>query len=74
MSSQHSCFTIHGSDPDALDKLESEENLLLKIVILKSAVKRIEIELRRFGIDESTIFPDLDGLARSINARWNINT
>jgi hypothetical protein len=73
MSSQHSCFTIHGSDPGALDKLQGEKHpYVFKIGIPKSAVKRIERELRRCGIDESTIFPDLDGLGRSINARWGI--
>lgn len=72
MSSQHSCFTIHGSDTEALDDLEKEGKPLFKIIILKSAVNAIEKELRRCGIDESTIFPDLDGLARSINARWEI--
>jgi len=71
MSSQHSCFTIHGSDPGALDKLRGERKpCLFKIVISKSAVKDIERDLRRCGIDESTIFPDLDGLGQSINARW----
>lgn len=71
MSSQHSCFTIHGSDPDALDRLEDTKWLWLrKIIIPKSAVYSMEKELRDCGIDESTIFPDLDGLARSISARW----
>jgi len=74
MSSQHSCFTIHGSDPGALDKLEYERSpCLFKIVILKSAIKTMERDLHRCGIDESTVFPDLDGLGRSINARWGIN-
>lgn len=73
MSSQHSCFTIHGSDPEALDKLEGERNpYLVKIVVLRSRVREIERELRRCGVDESTIFPDLDGLGRSINARWGM--
>ena len=73
MSSQHSCFTIHGSDPAALDKLEVGKNpCLCKIVISKLAVQDIERDLRRCGIDESTIFPDLDGLGRSINARWGM--
>jgi len=73
MSSQHSCFTIHGSDRDALDDLErGSSRCLFKIVIPRWAVKEIEKDLRRCGIDESTIFPDLDGLGRSINKRWGI--
>ena len=73
MSSQHSCFTIHGSDPHALDNLEGMRRpCLFKIIIPRSAVREIEMELRCSGIDESTIFPDLDGLGRSINARWSM--
>lgn len=72
MSSQHSCFTVHGSDAEVLEELEKEGKLLFKIVVLKSAVNDITKDLRRCGIEESTIYPDLDGLARSINRRWQI--
>jgi len=73
MSSQHSCFTIHGGDPQALVELARNGSpCLSKIEIAKSQVNKIESELRRCGIDESTIYPDLDGLGASINARWGI--
>jgi nitrogen regulatory protein PII len=45
---------------------------LVKIVIQGSKVNDIKRDLRVCGINESTIFPDLDGLGRSINARWDI--
>jgi FRG domain len=69
ISSQRSCFTIHGADPSGLDKLEGED-LLIKIVIPSINVAEIRKELEVYGIDEVTIFPDLDGLGRCISARW----
>ena len=73
ISSQHSCFTIHGRDVLALDKLQEEENgCLVKIIIPADRIDEIRIDLRICGINEATIFPDLDGVGRSINARWDI--
>jgi hypothetical protein len=73
ISSQHSCFTLHGRDEAGLDKLQDEKTpCLVKIVIRGSKVNDIKRDLRVCGINESTIFPDLDGLGRSINARWDI--
>lgn len=73
ISSQHSCFTIHGEDRAAIDKLEVEnakDGCLVKIIIPGSKVQAIRRDLRLSGIDELTIFPDLDGLGRSISSRW----
>jgi len=73
LSSQHSCFTIHGKHQRALDDLQSGKNsCLVKIVIRSTKAKIIKKDLRVCGITEATIFPDLDGLGRSINARWGI--
>jgi FRG domain len=69
ISSQRSCFTIHGSDQNGLDKLQGDD-LLIKIVIPSINVTEIKKELEVCGIDDATIFPDLDGLGRCISARW----
>ena len=69
ISSQRSCFTIHGSDPDGLDNFENDR-LLIKIVIPSIKVPEIRRDLEVFGIDEVSIFPDLDGLGRCVSARW----
>lgn len=69
ISSQRSCFTIHGADPNGLDKLEGDD-LLIKIVIPSVNVTEIRKELEVYGIDEVNIFPDLDGLGRCISTRW----
>jgi hypothetical protein len=73
ISSQHSCFTIHGTDKHAFDKLQrKKDGCLIKIAIQASGINAIKRELRIYGINETTIFPDLDGLGRSINSRWEI--
>jgi hypothetical protein len=73
ISSQHSCFTIHGRDKKGLDRLQDEESTcLVKILIPRSGVNGIKKQLRTCGINEATIFPDLDGLSRAINAKWGI--
>jgi len=73
ISSQHSCFTIHGKDEMALESLRGELNrCVVKIVIPRSGAQTIKKELRTCGITETTIFPELDGLGRSINAMWEI--
>jgi uncharacterized protein len=71
ISSQRSCFTIHGTDPEGLSKLQNEKNgPLVKIVIPSFRAETIRQELDTCGIDEATIFPDLDGLSRTLAGRW----
>lgn len=65
ISSQRSCFTIHGSDFDGFNHLPIEiRPYLQKVIIPGSQVKEIEHSLSVLGIDELTVFPDLDGLGR----------
>jgi hypothetical protein len=69
---QKSCFTIHGSVRDGIYRvaLRKRECRLQKIVIPKSKVDRVRLELATCGIVESTVFPDLEGLARELNVKW----
>jgi hypothetical protein len=65
ISTQRSCFTIHGSDADGLEKLAGDSDAhIAKVLIPRTAVSKIKEELVVSGIDEVTIFPDLDGLGR----------
>jgi hypothetical protein len=65
ISSQRSCFTIHGSGRDGFENLaELATPYLQKIIIPRSRAHEIETRLAVAGIDEITIFPDLDGLGR----------
>jgi hypothetical protein len=71
ISTQRSCFTVHGTDKDALDRLEQRsKGRLLKIIIPSFRVQSIQRELATSGIDEITIFPDLDGLSRALTAKF----
>lgn len=69
ISSQRSCFTIHGCDEDGFDHLPDEfGQYLRKVVIPAARAHEIETNLSVAGIDEVTIFPDLDGLGRWLAA------
>jgi hypothetical protein len=71
ISTQRSCFTIHGTAEDALDRLHANgDGCLVKLTIFARHVQSIRRELERAGVDEATIFPDLTGLSRAISARW----
>jgi hypothetical protein len=69
ISSQRSCFTIHGSDSNGFDHLPDKFQKYLKKVIIPGDRKHsIEKSLAVAGVDEVTIFPDLDGLGRWLEA------
>lgn len=74
ISTQRSCFTVHGSDLLGLDRLmNSRSPILRKLVIPSFNVQDIKEELILAGIDEATIFPDLDGLGRAIAAAYALD-
>jgi len=65
ISSQRSCFTVHGSDLDGLDHLPGGvREYLRKVIMPASEAHEMERSLSIAGIDELTIYPDLDGLGR----------
>ncbi|SRR6266851_510 len=70
ISSQKSCFTIHGAHEDGLARymraVRGSVAPLTKIVIPSFAVFDMRLTLKKYGIDDSTIFPDLEGLSRSL--------
>jgi hypothetical protein len=72
ISTQRSCFTVHGKDAHGLDRLVAKriEPLVVKIIIPSFRVISVRRELESAGIDETTIFPDLEGLSRSLRAKW----
>lgn len=74
ISTQRSCFTVHGKDFCGLDRLveRTDDPVLVKIVIPSFSVLGIHRELQASGIDETTIFPDLEGLGRSLCAKWRL--
>jgi hypothetical protein len=69
ISSQRSCFTIHGSDEDGFENIKGDaRQYLRKVIIPGSKCHEIETNLSIAGVDEVTIYPDLDGLGRWLTA------
>ena len=67
ISTQRSCFTVHGRQVDGLEEIaQAPDAGLVKVVIPGACTQRIKQELVICGIDEVTIYPDLDGLGRSL--------
>jgi hypothetical protein len=65
---QLSAFTIHGSHPDGLLEVAAHDRRarLVRVRVPKGNVKRIWDELSLCGVSETTVFPDLEGLAREL--------
>jgi hypothetical protein len=75
ISTQRSCFTVHGSEVLIFTRLLRERGACLrKIVIKSSATKKIRQELLTCGVDEVAIYPDLDGLGRYLTSVLRIET
>jgi len=67
ISSQKSSFTVHGSNVAGFLPFQSGKNpCLVRIVIPGHAVQGIRLDLQNYGIDETLIFPDLEGLGRAL--------
>jgi hypothetical protein len=66
MSVQKSCFTIHGLLKKPLSQLVRGKGVLRKYVISKRRRPELMSELRLLGVSESTLFPDLGGLAKEL--------
>jgi FRG domain-containing protein/SET domain-containing protein len=67
IASQKSCFTIHGSNKFGFSEFaKGKTPCLRKIIIPGHAVRDMRLDLQNYGIDETTIFPDLEGLGRAL--------
>jgi hypothetical protein len=67
ISSQKSCFTIHGSREHGFSKFVGGKRACLKKIIIPGhAVQGTRFGLHDYGIDDTTIFPDLEGLGRAL--------
>ena len=71
--SQKSVFTIHGKKHDGFLDLcrEHQDVRIMKLRINGRKAKAIREQLITLGINESSLFPDLEGLAREI--KWDYN-
>ncbi len=67
ISSQRSCFTIHGRRESGFYRFASRKDpCLKKIIIPARAVHKVQMAIQNYGIDDTTIFPDLEGLAHAL--------
>jgi len=70
MAAQKACFTIFGDEYKGagLHKIQKETTNIIDFVTIDGASKKEMLKkLRLIGIDESSVYPDLDGLGKSIN-------
>jgi len=72
MKAQHASFTIHGSLPNGIhiQSQKSSSPRLFQLQIKKRSIERIRKELFISGIRESTIYPDMGGLAIEIKDHY----
>ncbi len=67
ISSQKSSFTVHGDDDAGFSKFQAgKDPCLARIVVPGYAIRDIRLDLQNYGIDETLIFPDLEGLGRAL--------
>jgi hypothetical protein len=67
-SVQHSHFTLHGSHALDLRELTEEmDSRLVPIPISQQSIPEMRRDLKACGIVESSIYPDLEGLARELS-------
>lgn len=72
---QRSCFTVHGTDRSDFETLfqkqsEKRKQFLKKYVFKRKQAAAFVRELEEMGVSDSTLFPDLEGLAREMRNRF----
>lgn len=67
---QGGLFTIHPDPSRALSESMSKKDCLESIVIAQEYRREIVFELNHYGVNRSTVFPDLDGL--SAHVAWAV--
>ena len=74
MRAQKSRFTLHGKDKKGFENLYKENNdfQLVKLKISAENANKIKKDLTKGGITESTLFPDLEGLARELRFEFEM--
>lgn len=68
IAAQRSCFTVHGRKRAWLNEIfPKRTDHLTRIIIPSYAAADIREELENYGIDEAVIYPDLEGLGKSVS-------
>lgn len=66
IAAQRGLFTIHPDPKQALELLNKGPMKVHRAIVCKKLKKKLSFNLSRFGINRSSLFPDLDGLAAHI--------
>jgi FRG domain len=64
---QQSHFTVHGG-PTPLESLPHADDYLIRFVVPAADKPELALSLNNMGINESTVFPELDNLARYLSS------
>lgn len=64
---QSGIFTIHNPPTLRLENSLNDNQKLEKIIIDRSYRRDLRFELSSYGVDELSLFPDLDGLSKHVN-------
>jgi hypothetical protein len=67
---QSGVFTIHHKPSSPLTDTLDENDILERIIVVKKYKNELLFELNQYGVNEYSVFPDLDGLSAYIN--WHI--
>ena len=78
IAAQKACFTIFGDVNNGKlhdvinlqDSYSPNEKIIDNIVIDRKSKKKMLNELRLIGIDDSSIYPDLDGLGNALKSKY----
>jgi hypothetical protein len=73
MSIQQSCFTIFGNEVNGLLSAEKNTEFLGSILIDATMKRQIKEELKWLGVSSKTMYPDLEGISKSIEDHYNID-
>lgn len=67
---QKGVFTLHGNLKRGIDQYKELRGALARIDIAASRIDSIRRSLLAAGITETTVFPELSGLARELHYYW----
>ncbi|CED61990.1 putative uncharacterized FRG domain protein [Moritella viscosa] len=70
VANQGGCFTLSSEPEICFSKQIRSNEKMIKYIICKSYKNKFLIELDRYGVNWSLIYPDLDGLSKRVN--WQI--
>lgn len=73
MANQHAFFTLHDGKLGLNERFadqKSQAQLLDKFPVRGSEMQTLQVELDRLQVNEASLYPDLDHLAKHLNAKY----